>query len=196
MYDNSYSYRIAKRKYFSDQMESYGPYRFLLTLTFQHRITDAYATEQAEIFWRRLTKKIFEMDRRIPFSSINGYAVLEKASITKEQDARRNVDGWENPHFHMLIKDHAVFSRDDAVAIQQIQAASWKAARNLKTYSGRPLVSREEKGIDVRDVYSDGILDYLAEDSTERGWKREERMFLLDSNGFETVGDRMAWQLF
>jgi hypothetical protein len=194
MFDNSYTYRLGKRDFYRDLMESYGPYRFVLTLPFQRRISVDDAIDRGGIFWRRMTKKVFQKDRRIPFSSIHGQAVLERASITKAQDALKNVNGYENPHFHMLIKDHSVFSKDEDLAIQQLQDASWKAARNLKNYCGLPLVSSEE--VDVRSVYSDGILEYLTKDSTDRGWKREERIFYLDSEGFESVGERNSWQMF
>jgi hypothetical protein len=196
MYDDSYNYRLNKRKYFSDLIEGYGPYRFLLTLTFQRRILDDQGREYGEIFWRRLNKRIFEKNKRIPVTPIHGFAVLEKASITAKQDAERHVYGWENAHFHMLIKDHSVFSKTDDIAIKHIEEASWKVSKYLLTRNGQSLVSAGGKGVHVRNVYSDGICDYLAVDSTELGWKREERMFLLDGKGFVTIGERMPWQMF
>jgi hypothetical protein len=175
MFDTIHQFGLAKKEHYDTLLKSYGPYRFFVTLTFQRRISVEQGREKAGIYWGRTTRKLH--GRREPVTSVHGCAVLERASI------KPDGTGYKNPHFHFLIKDHPIFSTDDDTALQQLKEASWRAAKNFKTWYGKPLVSAGDNGIDVKLVYSGDVTHYLSEDSWQYGWKREERLFLLDMNG-------------
>ena len=192
MYENIYSYRLAKQQYFEEFIELYGPYRFFLTLTFQHLISDDYGRLIADTFWRRTNKKIFELlSQRMPVESINGIAVLERASIRKDGEGARR-----NPHFHFLIKDHVVLLRDDADAICQLQSASWKVTRNLKTESGLALVSDMDSGVHVRPVFNSHVNGYLAKEAWAMLWEPKDRLFFLDKQGIIAATEMPANNMF
>jgi hypothetical protein len=178
MFDTAHQFGLAKKQHYDTLLKSYGPYRFFVTLTFQRRITVKQGREKAGIFWCRTTKKLHGRKRVTP---IHGCAVMERASLLKDV-AGKDV-GYKNPHFHFLIKDHPIFSTDDDIAVQQMKDASWKAAKNFKTWYGMSLVSEGDKGIDVKLVYSGDITHYLSEDAWQYGWKRDERLFFLDMKG-------------
>lgn len=192
MFDTNQQYGIAKKEHYDTFLKSYGPYRFFVTLPFQRRITDEQGKEKADIFWRRTTKKLHGNQE---VTSIHGCAVMEKASILKDQDGKPK-DGYKNPHFHFLIKDHPIFSTDDDMALQQLQDASWKAARNLKNWLGKSLVSAGTKGVDVGLVYSCDVTHYLSKDTWQSSWKREERLFFLYKGGLESSGHSAEGDMF
>lgn len=178
MFDTTHQFGLAKKEHYDTLLKSYGPYRFFVTLPFQRRITVEQGREKASIYWRRTTKKLHG---RRPVTPILGYAVMEEASI------KPDGTGYKNPHFHFLIKNHPIFSTDDDTALQQLTDASWKAARNLKTWYGKALVSTGDKGVDVKLVYSGDVTHYLSEDAWQYGWKREERLFFLDIQGLAQI---------
>lgn len=176
MFNSIHDYEQAKKQYYIDLVNGCGPFRIFNTLTFQYNITDEQGREFADIYWRRLTKKIFDTDRCAARTSIHGVVVLERKSVRKDGKGRKN------PHFHFLIKHHPILSDDIDEAIAQIQLAGMKASRNFKTFTGVPLVSKK-KGIDTREAYDRGVVDYLFKDATQWGWKGADRLFMLDKKG-------------
>lgn len=180
MLNTVHQFGLAKKEHYDTYLKSYGSYRFFVTLAYQRRITVESGTGKASVYWRRTAKKLH--GRRKFAEPIHGCAVMERANIFKNDDGTEK-DGYKNPHFHFLIKDHPIFSEDDATAVQQLKDASWKAARTLKTFYGKPLVSEDGRGVHVELVYSGDITHYLSEDAWQYGWKREERLFFLDAKG-------------
>jgi hypothetical protein len=187
MFDTIHQYGLAKKEHYDTFLKSYGPYRFFVTLPFQRRITVEQGSEKASIYWRRTTKKLHG-NRAV--TSIHGCAVMERASI------KPDGTGYKNPHFHFLVKDHPIFAADDDTALKQLKDASWKAARNLKSWNGKALVSTGDKGIDVKLVYSGDVTHYLSEDAWQYGWKREERLFFLDMQGLAQMEPSAAGEMF
>lgn len=191
MFDTWYGYGLAKKDYVTDLIDQYGPYRFMVTLSFQHLLTDEKGVSLADIYWRRTTKKIFEAkEGREPVTSITGCCVLEKARITG------NLSHDKNCHFHFLVKDHPIFAVNEDVAIAQLKTASWKAVRNFKTSSGSALVSEEDKGVHVQSVYSSDVDGYLSKEAWRYTWKREDNLFFMDKSGLVAASPAAVHEMF
>jgi len=190
MFDSINSFEQAKKQYYIDMVNGYGPFRFFNTLTFQYLISDDQGREFADTYWRRTTKKLFHAKRTLPLTSIQGVAVLERAAI------RKGEKGLKNCHFHFLIKDHPVFSTDESAAIAQLKDAAWKASRNFKTVDGYTLVSAGEKGVDVGPVYSQDVAGYLFKDAAQFAWRGTDRLFYLDKHGVIAVDATPPHKMF
>lgn len=190
MFDNWFDYGQAKKDYVTDLIDKYGPYRFMLTLSFQRFVSEEWGLSLADKYWRRTTKKIFEAKTRDPITDITGCCVLERAQITNNQRHEKNC------HLHFLIKDHPIFEADDDAAIAQLKTASWKVVRNFKTSSGSALVSKEDKGVHVQSVYSAGVDGYLSKEAWRYSWKREDRLFYMDKSGLVSVSPAAERDMF
>lgn len=190
MFDTWHEYGQAKKNHVTDLLDQYGPYRFMVTLSFQHLLNDEEGVLFADRYWRRTTKKIFEARGREPVTSITGCCVLEKARITGKLSHEKNC------HFHFLIKDHRIFSADEDFAITQLKVASSKVVRNLKTRSGSALVSEDDKGVHVQSVYSANVDGYLSKEAWRYTWKREDRLFYMDKSGLVAASPAAVHEMF
>jgi len=189
MFNSIYNFEQAKKQYYIDLVNGYGPYRIFNTLTFQSLINDEQGRAIADIYWRRLNKKVFDMYRCPANTCLHGVVVLERKSIRKDRKGRKN------PHFHFLIKDHPILSDDIDKAVDEIQLAGVKASRNFKTFSGRRLVSKK-MGVHTCEAYDDGVVGYLSKEATQWGWKAVDRVFLLDKKGLVSFDATPSHKMF
>lgn len=154
-------------------IKSHGPYRFFVTLTFQHYLTgDAEGIEYASLFLRRLHRNLCGREwRSIP--SICGAATLEHARIEKRSHGRDRG----NCHFHMLLKDHCKFGEGNWAAIRNLNSAV-KAAGNALNYQ-KTLKLVSKNGTKTKFVRDDGIISYISKESRHFSWWDEDRFFLI-----------------
>lgn len=160
----------------ADFIHSLGPFRFFITLTFNHRVTDEEGIEHASTFVRRLLKQIFGRYKWRNEPPLQGIAVLERARVE-----RRGPRDRGRCHFHFLIKNHQSLQQHPIKALKTIKVAVEHAALGLNLSSNKKLTSKS--GFDATLVLSDGIFEYLTKEARYRRWHKEERLFFLDKHG-------------
>ncbi|MDR3446932.1 hypothetical protein [Dyella sp.] len=168
---------IKVRKLF----ESYGPYRFHLTLSFNYEISDVDGQEALAKLWRRLMKVILGRRWiRNGIKPLTGIAVLEKAQIFAQSTRE-----FGSCHFHLLIHSHPHLPEDDLLAAMTLLHAAIDAGKQL-THKNRRWQLVGKHGIDLEIIppgQSPSFCKYIAKEAIQHGWKWDERVFYLGKGG-------------
>lgn len=175
---------------YSNILDSYWPYRFFATLSFQYPLDDKQGIAFASQHVRRLNKKLLgkHWKSNDTIKCLTGAAILEHASIKKvigKGIERRPCKDLGSCHFHFLLQDHACFDQDPNIALVQLTAAWKKAARSLNYTLRRKLVS--VNGTNVQLFETKGLYGYVLKEAKNPDWKNHERLFLMDSDGLVPI---------
>jgi hypothetical protein len=177
-------------KMYSNILDSYWPYRFFATLSFQYPLGDKQGIAFASQLVRRLNKKLLgkHWKSNEDIKCLTGAATLEHASIRKvvgDDVKRRPCRDLGSCHFHFLLHDHPRLDRDPNIALDQMTAAWGKAARSLNYTQTRKLVS--VNGTNVQLFQTKGLYGYVLKEAKNPDWKNNERLFLMDSEGLVPI---------
>jgi len=188
MYKN---YKIHENQHpkiiaYSNILDSYWPYRFFATLSFQYPLDDMQGIDFASQHVRRLNKKLLgkHWKSNEEIRCLTGAATLEHASIRKvigKGMKQRLSKDLGSCHFHFLLQDHPCLDKDPNIALRQLTEAWQKAARSLNYTQTRKLVS--VNGTDVQLFETKGLYGYVLKEAKNPDWKNHERLFLMDSEG-------------
>ncbi|ULU23168.1 hypothetical protein [Dyella terrae] len=162
-------------------LESYGPYRFFLTLSFNYELSDHEGQEALAKLWRRLMKKV--LGKRWISKGVKpmtGVAVLEKAQIFAQSTRE-----FGSCHFHLLVHHHPHLSEDDLIASITLLLAFADAAKQL-THKNRRWQLVSKHGVSLKIIgpgESPSFVKYVAKEALRHGWKWDERVFYLGKDG-------------
>jgi hypothetical protein len=164
-------------------LNSYWPYRFFATVSFQYKLTDKQGMEFASQHMRRLNKKLLgKYWKSHGIKCLTGVATLEHANIRKRiTEDGRPIKDRGTCHFHFLLHDHPSLDKNPNVALRQVTEAWEAAAQSLNYKKTRKLVSKN--GTDVQLFHTTGVYGYILKEARNPSWKHEERLFLLDGKG-------------
>lgn len=161
--------------------ESYGPYRFFLTLSFNYEVSDEVGQEALARLLRRLMKKLLGRRWiRKGIKPLTGIAVLEKAQIFAQSSRE-----FGSCHFHLLIHQHPHLPEDDLLAAVAILQAAIDAAKQL-THKNRRRQLVGKHGLRLKVIgsgESPSFCKYVAKEAIQHGWKWDERVFYLGKDG-------------
>lgn len=162
-------------------LESYSPYRFFMTLSFQYELSDREGQEALGKAWRRCMKKVLGK-RWISkgVKPLTGVAVMEKAQIFDKSSLE-----FGSCHFHMLIHDHHRLPKDDLFAGILLFLAFADAANQL-THKNRRHQLVSKHGVHLKIIgprQSRSFCKYVAKEARQTGWRWDERVFYLGKDG-------------
>lgn len=167
---------------YSKVLDSYWPFKYFSTLSYQYPFSDRkgveYATQHIVRFNGHLNNLNIDDKKHRP---ITGIAVLEHTKLKKIMEDGTTIKDLGNCHFHFLLHDHPYLDKDPNVGLRQVRSAWDKSARSLNYKRNRKLVSKN--GTMTQLFQTKGIYGYVLKEAKDFNWKYQERVFLLDNHG-------------
>jgi len=163
------------------QLESWGPYRFFMTLSFQYELSDKEGQEVLAKVWRRLMKKVLgKRWIKKGIKPLTGIVVLERAQLFAQSTRE-----FGSCHFHLLVHEHPRLPKNDIFAAIKLLQAFIDAAKQMTHPNRRwQLVSKHGVNLKViRPGESASFAKYVAKEAVRHDWKWDERVFFLGKNG-------------
>lgn len=176
----------------ADHILAMGPYRFFVTLTFQVKVSKREALAYASTVQRRCQRNLFgKRWKKSGVRSIQGVAIMEQASIicSKPEGSQKrpfiDVD-LDNFHFHILIKQHPLWTSNDEDILADVCKAYGDAITALHKQGTRQSLISSMDGVKVSLVHDqEGICSYCAKASHNPYWQWNDWVYFLSENGMD-----------
>lgn len=131
---------------FKEHIINDGPYRFMITITFRHRLSLSDCLSFLNNFIHYYNRKHFGGKYLRQNKFVKGYAFIEKHKMGNSNN---------EIHLHLLIIDHAKFDKFEFLQHRDIFI---KAISKVKDYKNKDVF--DTNCVHIREVSDDGAIDY------------------------------------
>ncbi|MBB6184783.1 hypothetical protein [Oleiagrimonas soli] len=172
-----YITKFKSHSYAKTFVESFGPYKFFLTLSFQKDINKHDAKNMAAKVIRRMNKFIYGRYYKKYNSHIKGVCVLEEAPIFRPVSCLSKG----NAHFHFLFQE--IIEKDGTkLALDKLKDTFIRASNTLNPVYGKKFVSKGNMDVQiVKDAAA--AMQYVCKESRNSNWLIEDHIYALHPDG-------------
>lgn len=139
------------------QIRDKGPYRLFITITFRPGIKYNRRVENINRLLHHYNTLLFDTDYEDRLKSLEGYAFFE------DHASDRLID---QPHVHMLVKHQECLEKYSFDELEDL----FLDATDQVSFVGRQVFN--DKGLDIQEVTSDGVIGYCVKHMTKKNLNR------------------------
>jgi len=205
--------KVIEREQWKQMIIDHGPYKYMITVTFKHSLSDNEAIQVYNRLLRFVNRKIYGNRSMEKNRHMTGFVSAERQQrrLTKQEkmlnkfkanniefikehgdkvaeQTKRSFNKDATLHFHMLVKDDLFLSRFSAVELRQLILEQCDKLKK-QSAKGYDYDLFDERGIDIRSVYDiTELADYLTKETKTVGG---DNISSLNKYGVEFISEEL-----